>query len=140
MRQEPPAKSRYDLTGAKSAVYRILPDGGNDLMWASPTVTAFSLYRTQSSNGVLIGTGDKGRIFSVTNDGRETSLFKPMRIRFRPSALIGDRLFATSSNQGTLYKIGPENVRRAIMIHQSSTQKPLQLGPDLVAVERRHTG
>src|SRR5205085_11714838 len=30
---EPPGKSRYDLTAAKSAVYRILPDGGTDVLW-----------------------------------------------------------------------------------------------------------
>jgi WD40 repeat protein len=36
-----PEKSRYDLTGAKSAVYRILPNGGNDIIWASTTVTGF---------------------------------------------------------------------------------------------------
>ncbi|MDQ3131219.1 MAG: hypothetical protein M3Q99_10725, partial [Acidobacteriota bacterium] len=35
MQPEQPAKSRYDLTGAKSAVYRILPDGGSNVLWNS---------------------------------------------------------------------------------------------------------
>ena len=45
---EPPQKSRYDLTGAKSAVYRILPDGGTDIIWTSTTVTGFSIYAHQT--------------------------------------------------------------------------------------------
>ncbi len=68
----PPAKSRYDLTTAKSAVYRILPEGGSDVIWNSSDISAFSIYANQTGNGVLIGTSDKGRIYSVSNDGRET--------------------------------------------------------------------
>jgi len=59
---EAPAKSRYDLTGAKTAVYRISPDGSTDIIWASATITGFSIYAHQSGSGVLIGTSDKGRI------------------------------------------------------------------------------
>ena len=41
-------KSRYDLTAAKSAVYRILPDGGSDIIWNSPTVIGiFNLRASQ---------------------------------------------------------------------------------------------
>ena len=39
------SKSRYDLTGVKSAVYRILPDGGNDVIWTSAS-PASSLRRS----------------------------------------------------------------------------------------------
>src|SRR5690606_35609877 len=70
--QSTPTKSRYDLTGAKSAVYRILPGGGNDLLWSSASVSAFSLYAHQTGSGVLVGTSDKGRIYNITNDARET--------------------------------------------------------------------
>ena len=67
-------KSRYDLSAAKSAVYHILPDGQVDVLWASPTITGFSLSANQAGNGVLIGTSDKGRIYNITNDGRDTLL------------------------------------------------------------------
>ena len=107
---ESPAKSRYDLTNAKSAVYRILPDGGNDLIWASPSVIAFSIYAPQTNGGVLIGTGDKGRIFNVSNDGRETLALQTDANQVSTIGTNGNQLFATSSNQGTLYRIGPENV------------------------------
>ncbi|HYG81829.1 MAG TPA: hypothetical protein VD861_15635, partial [Pyrinomonadaceae bacterium] len=43
--QQQPAtgRSRNDLSSARSAVFRILPDGGTDLLWSSPSVTAFSV-------------------------------------------------------------------------------------------------
>jgi sugar lactone lactonase YvrE len=80
---EPPPKSRYDLTTAKSVIYRILPDGGNDIIWNSPNVTGFSLAANPNGTGVILGTSDKGRIYSITNDGRETLLLQSNEGQFR---------------------------------------------------------
>ena len=107
-------KSRYDLTGAKSAVYRILPDGGNDIIWASPSVTAFSVYAHQTGNGVLIGTSDRGRIFSVRNDGNETLTMQTDANQISTIFSQGTNLYATSSNQGRLFRIGPETVAEGV--------------------------
>jgi sugar lactone lactonase YvrE len=104
---EPPAKSRYEITNAKSAVYRILPDGGNDLIWASQNVSGFSLL-AQQTGGVLIGTSDKGRIYSVSNEGRETLALQTEANQISTIGSIGNQLFATSSNQGSLFKIGAD--------------------------------
>lgn len=105
---EPPQKSRYDLSGAKSAVYRILPDGGTDILWASASVTGFSLYAHQTGNGVLLGTSDRGRIYSITNDGRETLVLQTDANQISTIRSVGQKLFATSSNQGTLFQFGPD--------------------------------
>ena len=107
---EPPAKSRYDLTGAKSAVYRILPDGSADLLWASSSVTAFSLYAHQTGKGVLFGTSDKGRIYSISNDGDETLALQTDANQISTIRSAGTNLIATSSNQGSLYRIESETV------------------------------
>lgn len=107
---ETPAKSRYDLSAAKSAVYRILPDGGSDVIWNSATVAAFSIYAHQTGNGVLVGTSDKGRIYNVTNDGRETLLLQTDEGQISTIKTSGQRLFATSSNLGKLYGFGGESV------------------------------
>src|SRR4030095_6630792 len=69
MQPAPPQKSRYDLTGAKTAVYRILPEGVDSILYSSPTVVGFSLYAHENGSGVLVGTSDKGRIYSINNDG-----------------------------------------------------------------------
>lgn len=105
---EPAPKSRYDLAGAKSAVYRILPDGGSDIIWNSSSVTAFSIYAHQTGSGVLIGTSDKGRIYNVSNDGRETLLLQSNEGQISTLATNSKNLFATSSNQGKLYRFGAE--------------------------------
>ena len=108
---EQPAKSRYDLTNAKSAVYRILPDGGSDVIWVSTAVAAFSIHAHQTGNGVLIGTSDKGRIYNATNDGRETLVLQSNEGQISTIvAASGGNLFATSSNQGKLYRIGTETM------------------------------
>jgi hypothetical protein len=101
---EPAAKSRYDLTAAKSAVYRILPDGGTDLLWSSPTIVGFSL--TASSNGVLLGTADKGRIYSISNESREQLLLQTDASQISTLLSSASGTMATSSNQGSLYRFG----------------------------------
>jgi len=103
---ETPAKSRYDLKDAKSAVYRIYADGGNDLLWASPTVVGFSLYAHQTGSGALIGTSDKGRIYNVANDGRETLVLQTDASQISTIRNAGTSLIATSSNQGSMFRIG----------------------------------
>jgi len=107
---EAPAKSRYDLTGAKTAVYRISPDGSTDIIWASPTVTAFSIYAHQSGSGVLIGTSDKGRIYNVSNSGSEMLALQTDANQVSTIRAAGQSLIATSSNQGSLYRFGPETL------------------------------
>ncbi|MCA1590838.1 MAG: hypothetical protein LC734_10745, partial [Acidobacteria bacterium] len=108
LQPEPPPKSRYDLTGAKSAVYRILPDGGSDILWSSQAVTGFSLHAHQAGNGVLLGTSDKGRIYNITNDARETLVLQSDASQVSTLLATGVALYATSSNQGRLYRIGGE--------------------------------
>lgn len=107
---ETPAKSRYDLTTAKSAVYRILPDGANEIVWSSPSVTGFSILANPNGNGVYIGTSDKGRIYSVTNDGRETLLLQSDQGQISTLRSFGNNVIATSSNQGKLYSFGTETL------------------------------
>ncbi len=87
-----------------------MPDGGIDVLWASPTVAGFSIYAHQTGNGVLIGTSDKGRIYSIHNDGRETLALQTDASQISTIKSVGSNLYATSSNQGKLYKIGPETV------------------------------
>lgn len=105
---EPAAKSRYDLSAAKTAVYRILPDGAIDLLWASPNVTAFSIYAHASGNGVLVGTSDKGRVYNVGNDGRETLVLQTDANQISTIRTDGKSLIATSSNQGSMFRFGSD--------------------------------
>jgi sugar lactone lactonase YvrE len=107
--QPTPARSRNDLASARSAVFRILPDGGTDIVWSSTTVTAFAMLANKS--GVLIGTSDKGRIYSVTDDGRDTLLLQSSEGQISSLITRGADVFAASSNQGKLIRFGAATVK-----------------------------
>ena len=105
--QQTPARSRNELTGARSAVFRIAPDGGADVLWSSQTVTAFSVVASPRG-GVLVGTSDKGRIYSVTDDGRDTLLLQSSEDQISSFIVRGAEVFVASSNQGKLFRLGAE--------------------------------
>jgi len=103
-----PARSRTDISTARSAVFRILPDGATDVVWSSPSITAFAIAPALQSGSVLIGTADKGRIYSVTNDGRDTLLLQSSEGQIASFLVRGNQVYAASSNQGKLFRFGSE--------------------------------
>jgi hypothetical protein len=103
-----PSRSRNDLNNVRSAVFRILNDGGTDIIWSSTSVTGFALLGIR--NGVLLGTSDKGRIYSITNDGRDTLLLQSPEGQISAMVVRGADVFAASSNQGKLFRYGDERV------------------------------
>lgn len=104
------AKSRYDLSTAKSAIYRITPAGGDEIIWNSSDVTAFSIAANPNGGGVLIGTSDKGRIYSVSDGGRETLLAQSNEGQISTLKAVKNQVYATTSNQGKLYRFGADPV------------------------------
>jgi len=103
-------RSRSDVSTARSAVFRILPDGATDVVWSSATVTAFAIAPALQPGSVLIGTADKGRIYSVTNDGRDTLLLQSPEGQISSLLVRNDQVYAASSNQGKLFRFGNELV------------------------------
>lgn len=99
---------RADLSNARSAVFRIQPDGGADVLWSSSSINAFALAFAPQTNRVLIGTSDKGRIYSVTNDGRATLLLQSTEGQISAFAARGQDVFAASSNAGKLFRFNSE--------------------------------
>ena len=109
--QNPPAtRSRTDVTSARSAVFRILPDGASDVVWSSTTVTAFAIAPSLQPGNVLIGTADKGRIYSVSNDGRDTLLLQSSEGQISSFLVKNNQVYTASSNQGKLFRFGSEVV------------------------------
>lgn len=104
------ARSRNDVSNARSAVFRILPDGATDVVWSSPSVTAFAIAPALQPGSVLIGTADKGRIYSVTNDGRDTLLLQSPEGQISSLLVRNNQVYAASSNQGKLFRFGKELV------------------------------
>ena len=105
---QPQVRSRNELQSARSAVFRLLPDGGTDVLWSSPSVTAFAVAAAPQGEGVLIGTSDKGRIYSVTTDGRDTLLVQSSEDQISSFVVRGREVYAASSNQGKLFRFGAD--------------------------------
>jgi hypothetical protein len=99
-------RSRSD--GAKSAVFRILPDGGNEDCWTSNDATGFAL--AAQGGHVYVGTNNKGRIYSVAPNRAQTLLIQSPEDQTSTIISAGNNIYATSSNLGRLYRIGRENV------------------------------
>ena len=118
--QTTPTRSRSDVSTARSAVFRILPDGATDVVWSSPTVTAFAIAPSLQPGSVLIGTADKGRIYSVTNDGRDTLLLQSPEGQISSLFVKNNQVYAASSNQGKLFRFGTE------LVSEGSYESPVR--------------
>ncbi|HKO97477.1 MAG TPA: hypothetical protein VJU86_10815 [Pyrinomonadaceae bacterium] len=103
-------RSRSDLSAARSAVFRILPDGGADVVWSSSSITGFAIAPGLQPGTVLIGTADKGRVYSVTNDGRDTLLLQSSEGQISSFVARAGQVYAASSNQGKLFRFGKDLV------------------------------
>ena len=106
----PASRSRTDITNARSVVFRIAPDGGSDVVWSSTTITAFAVAPALEPGSVLIGTAEKGRIYSVTNDGRDTLLLQSTEGQISSFLVRAGQVYAASSNQGKLFRFGKDPI------------------------------
>jgi hypothetical protein len=118
--QQAQTRSRMDVSNARSAVFRILADGATDVVWSSSTVTAFSITPGLQPGTVLIGTSDKGRIYSVTNDGRDTLLLQSTEGQISSLFTRGSQVYAAASNQGKLFNFG------AALVNEGSYESPVR--------------
>ncbi|MGA9773044.1 MAG: hypothetical protein WBV94_28695 [Blastocatellia bacterium] len=103
------SQGRGSATGARSAVFRIRPDVGNEVYWRSTDTVGFGL-RPLPDGRVLVGTGTKGRIYQIAADRSYTLLIQSPEDQTSTIFATGDQLYATSSNLGRLYRIGRETV------------------------------
>ncbi len=103
------SQGRGGAQGARSALFRIRPDVGNEVYWRSNDTVGFGL-RPLSDGRVLVGTGTKGRIYQIAADRSYTLLIQSPEDQTSTIFAIGEQLYATSSNLGRLYRIGRETV------------------------------
>lgn len=105
---EVPAVSSSDsLSGGetfKSAIYSIAADGQSDVVWNSGAGVAFSLLEA-GKDEVLVGTGDKGRIFSVSRSQKTTLLLQSPEEQTSVLVRSKNTVYAASSNLGKLFKM-----------------------------------
>ncbi|PYQ00252.1 MAG: hypothetical protein DMF82_22605, partial [Acidobacteria bacterium] len=94
-------------TGApKGAVLRVLPSGEVDMLWSSSDETPHSLVVT--SDGVLVGTGNKGKIYRIHND-RTWAMLSSFTADQVTALLRGaaDSVAVATSNPGKVHLLEP---------------------------------
>lgn len=104
----PQGQSRSKTEGAKSVLFRVLPDGGNEVCWHTNDTVGFAL-RPLADGRVLVGTGNKGRIYQIAGRS-QTLLIQSPEDQTSTIMAVGDGIYATSSNLGRLYRIGRNSV------------------------------
>ncbi len=105
----PPASSSSSGQ-SKSAVYRLDSNGAADLIWDSKETVAFAL-ASAGAGRVLIGTGQKGRIYEAAAGEKPALLAQTSEAqisRLIRAGVGGESLFAVASNLGKLFKISSE--------------------------------
>ena len=91
---------------AGSDVYRIAAEGAPRRIWSSNEDLVYSL-AFDSSGRLLAGTGNKGRVFSLAENGDFTDLLKTSAAQVTGLALAsGGRVIAATSNLGKVFVLG----------------------------------
>ncbi|MFN0112899.1 MAG: hypothetical protein ACKVZH_28905 [Blastocatellia bacterium] len=92
---------------AKSVLYRLDANGAADTVWDSKDATAFAV--ALDANGrALIGTGQKGRIFSVASGQKASLLAQSTEAQTSRFVRAGNQTYVAASNLGKLFKLGAE--------------------------------
>jgi hypothetical protein len=108
-----PTPTRIGPRGSKGAVYRITPDGQWDTVWESSDDSPYDL-ALDADGGVLIGTGNKGKIFRVVGDPPRVTLVgraPAQQVTQFLQVASGDILYATS-NPGKLFRLSAARAER----------------------------
>jgi hypothetical protein len=88
---------------AQSAVLEILPDGVVNTVWRSRDEMVFSVL--VRGDKLLFSTGTKGRIYSLEGPRSTTLLLESTEEQTTRLLDVGNRIYATSSNIGKLFRI-----------------------------------
>ncbi|HYE24716.1 MAG TPA: hypothetical protein VEG32_05905 [Clostridia bacterium] len=107
-----PALPLPGIGAAGSDVYRIAPDGSPKRLWTSREDLVYAL--AVHGREVLAGTGNKGKVYAIDQDGDYSNLLKASAnqvIGFAPAP--GGALYAATSNLGKVFVLQDSSTREA---------------------------
>ncbi|HKX27916.1 MAG TPA: hypothetical protein VJ302_09505 [Blastocatellia bacterium] len=91
----------------KSALYKLDANGAPDTLWDSREGTAFAI-ALDPDGQALIGTGQKGRVYSVKPGQNPLLLVQSSEAQTSRFIRAGNRLYAATSNLGKLFRLSSE--------------------------------
>lgn len=94
-------------TPPKSALYRLDANGASDTLWDSKDAVAFAI-ALGGDGRALVGTGQKGRIYSVATGAKPQLLAQLPEAQTSRFVRAGNQLYAAASNLGKLFKLSGE--------------------------------
>ncbi len=109
----PPAQSGARAQGAAGAIFRILPDGGWDLLWESREDTPYDV-AIEEDGSLLVATGNNGKIFRLAGDPYQPTLIARANAQQVTTLLLngdGEVVFATS-NPGKVFRLSSAQADR----------------------------
>ncbi len=92
---------------AKSVLYRIDPAGLGESIWDSRDAAAFAI-AVDADDQVLVGTGQKGRIYSVKTSNQSMLLTQLPEAQTSRIVRAGNQFYAAASNLGKLFRLNNE--------------------------------
>lgn len=107
------ASSANGASGPENALYRIAPSGAAETIWESAADRPLSLALLRDER-LLLGTGDRGRVYRITRDGEATLLLRAESEQITAAATEGGRTLLGASNPGRVLEIaaGPRTEGR----------------------------
>ncbi|HMG34438.1 MAG TPA: hypothetical protein VKM94_10905 [Blastocatellia bacterium] len=105
----PTAASKSKAEGARSALFRINPDGTNDVLWRANDSMGYSI-SPETGGRILVGTNNRGRIYEVASDRTRSLLVQSPEDQISTLVNANGSVYATSSNLGRLYRISNQTV------------------------------
>ena len=107
------ASERANTGASAGGVYRITPDGAWDLIWSSREDSPYDV-AIDSDGSLLIGTGNKGKIYRLSGDPLQPTLLTRATAQ-QVTALLRDssgRVTFSTSNPGKVLRLSPSRADR----------------------------
>lgn len=89
----------------KSVLYRLDANGAGDAVWDSKEAAAFAV-AIDANGQAMIGTGQKGRIYSIAKGEKPALLAQSSEAQTSRFVRAGNQLYVAASNLGKLFKLG----------------------------------
>jgi len=99
-----PGQAATPVNGAAGVLYRIAPSGAAQTIWESTTDRPLSLAMLRDER-LLLGTGDRGRVYRITRDGDVTLLFRADSEQVTAAVSEGGVTLLGASNPGRVLEL-----------------------------------
>ncbi len=98
-----------------NALYRIEPNGAAEAIWESSEERPLSLVLLRDER-LLLGTGNRGRIYRISRDGDRTLLLRVASEQVTAASAAGERILIGASNPARVLSLGPGNGTEGIYL------------------------